>query len=77
MNIKDMASILQSDLNYTGEINGEMTLSDLNFDSLDYINFLFSIEEKTGIKIPDDAISDGENITVQSLLDLVNAQNQK
>jgi acyl carrier protein len=36
-------------------------LNEMGLDSLDVINFLFSVEEKTGVKIPDEAL-DSENL---------------
>lgn len=37
-------------------LNDETKLSDAGLDSLDVINFLFSLEEKTGASIPDAAL---------------------
>jgi acyl carrier protein len=36
----------------------DSTLKALGLDSLDAINFLFSVEEETGVAIPDEAIAE-------------------
>lgn len=38
------------------DLTDETKLSDTGLDSLDIINFLFSLEEKTGASIPDAAL---------------------
>jgi acyl carrier protein len=34
-------------------LSADSSLKDLGMDSLDQVNFLFTLEEKTGVKIPD------------------------
>lgn len=41
---------------------------DLNFDSLDTINFFFEVEMQTGIQIDENAIADENLISVSHLL---------
>lgn len=39
-------------------ITAQSSLTELGLDSLDIINVLFTLEEKTGVKIPDEAIAE-------------------
>ena len=48
----------------TAPITTESSLTDLGLDSLDIINVLFTLEERTGVKIPDEAIADEELDTI-------------
>ncbi len=45
-------------------VTAESSLTDLGLDSLDIINILFTLEEKTGVKIPDEAIAEEELDTI-------------
>jgi acyl carrier protein len=45
---------------------------DLNYDSLDAVEFAMSVEDALGVKIPDEKVS--ELVTVQMVIDYVRAQ---
>lgn len=38
-------------------VTPDSDINELGLDSLDIINFLFSVEEKTGVKVPDEDIN--------------------
>lgn len=46
-------AILHDDYGISIELTADTLLSDVGIDSVDTIGFLFSLEEKTGVKIPD------------------------
>ena len=56
-----MASILREKFKVQADLGADTPLNEMGLDSLDVINFLFSLEEKTGVKIPDEAL-DAENL---------------
>ncbi|MEW5772881.1 MAG: phosphopantetheine-binding protein [Thermodesulfobacteriota bacterium] len=47
--------VLHSKFERKGEFTPETRLKDVGLDSLDTMNFLFSLEESTGVQIPDEA----------------------
>ena len=53
-----MTCILRDKFNVKKALESGTKLSEMGLDSLDVINFLFSLEEAVGVKIPDEAISD-------------------
>ena len=46
-------------------------IEDLEIDSLDLINFLFSLNEKTGVDVPDDILAGGDMKTISDLADYI------
>lgn len=46
-------AILRDDYGISIELTADTVLSDVGIDSVDTIGFLFSLEERTGVKIPD------------------------
>ena len=56
-----MKALLREKFNLQAELGPQSKLNELGLDSLDVINFLFSLEEKVGVKIPDEAL-DAENL---------------
>jgi len=50
------------------KIDPKESLSEQGADSLDMINIIFAIQEKYGIEITDEAISDGEWLTLDKML---------
>ena len=56
-----MTSILREKFKVQAALAPDTPLNEMGLDSLDVINFLFSIEEKAGVKIPDEAL-DTENL---------------
>jgi acyl carrier protein len=49
-----IAKTLKETFNVEAPVAPETSLKDLGLDSLDQIKFLFTLEEKTGVKIPDE-----------------------
>jgi acyl carrier protein len=56
-----MTTLLREKFKVQAELGAQSRLNELGLDSLDVINFLFSLEEKLGVKIPDEAL-DAENL---------------
>ena len=52
-----MVSILKSKFKVTKPLAASTNVNEMGLDSLDVINFLYSVEEATGVKIPDEAIA--------------------
>lgn len=52
-----MIGILRDKFAVTRELTADSDVNEIGLDSLDVINFLFSVEEKTGVPIPDTAIA--------------------
>ena len=50
------------------KINPKESLSEQGADSLDMINIIFAIQEKYGIEITDESISDGEWLTLDKMV---------
>jgi len=57
-----------------GELGGERSLRELGLDSLDVINFLFSVEEATGVNVPDEAIAEEKLTTLGDFARYVEAR---
>lgn len=66
-----IAEVLKSKFNVERTLNGDTNINDIGLDSLDIINFLFSIEEATGVKVPDQAIADEGLETISQFADYV------
>lgn len=56
-----MTSLLREKFKMHTALRADTPLNEMGLDSLDVINFLFSLEEKTSVKIPDEAL-DAENL---------------
>lgn len=54
--VDTLIAILVEKFHPKGAPTADATPKSLGLDSLDLINFLFSIEEATGVSIPDEAI---------------------
>jgi len=54
-----LADILAEKFKVEAELGADSSLTGLGLDSLDVINFLFTVEQETGVKIPDEALADG------------------
>lgn len=52
-----MISILRAKFKVTKPLEAATNVNEMGLDSLDVINFLYSVEEATGVKIPDEAIA--------------------
>lgn len=50
-------SILRNDHGVTADLGADTKISDVGIDSVDLIGFLFALEEKTGVKIPDEDLN--------------------
>lgn len=59
--IDTMTALLREKFKVQADLGPHSKLNELGLDSLDVINFLFSLEEKVGVKIPDEAL-DAENL---------------
>jgi len=52
--LSKMIETLRSKFKLEGEFNGDSKLYEINLDSLDVINFLFGLEQETGVKLPEE-----------------------
>ncbi len=50
------------------KINPKESLTEQGADSLDMINIIFAIQEKYGIEITDESISDGEWLSIEKMV---------
>lgn len=66
-----MRGILTESLNAEGELGPETPLNELGLDSLDMVNFLFTVEDKTGVQIPDEDIQEKRLSTLGELVAFV------
>jgi len=72
-----MTSLLREKFKMPADLGPDSQLNDLGLDSLDVINFLFSLEEKVGVKIPDEAL-DAENLrTLADIAGYIDRHRQK
>lgn len=55
--LEAMVSILRTKFKVTKQLEAATNVNEMGLDSLDVINFLYSVEEATGVKIPDEAIA--------------------
>ena len=51
-----MTEILRDKFNVRKPLGPETDVNDIGLDSLDVINFLYSLEEQTGVPVPDEDI---------------------
>ena len=56
-----MTSLLREKFKVKVALGSDTKLNGMGLDSLDIINFLFSLEDNVGVKIPDEAL-DSENL---------------
>lgn len=56
--VTTLIAILVEKFHPKGAPTADATPKSLGLDSLDVINFLFSVEEATGVAIPDEAIAE-------------------
>ena len=61
--------ILKNDFNVEKDILPNTRLSNLALDSLDFISFVFKIEEINKTKIPNEFLDNAENLTIEELVD--------
>ena len=52
-----LIGILREKFHPEGEPRAEASFQELGLDSLDTMNFLFSVEEQTGVSVPDEEIA--------------------
>ena len=69
-----LKGILREKFHAEGELEGERSLRELGLDSLDVINFLFSVEEATGVNVPDEAIAEEKLTTLGDFARYVEAR---
>lgn len=53
-----MIGVLRDKFDVTVALDGQSSLSDTGLDSLDVINFLYTLEEETSVSIPDEDIAE-------------------
>jgi acyl carrier protein len=56
--VAQLANILREKFKVGQDLADDSRLTDLDLDSLDVINFLFTVEQETGVKIPDEILAD-------------------
>jgi acyl carrier protein len=56
--VEVLIAILKEKFHPKGAPSADSTPKSLGLDSLDVINFLFSVEEQTGVAVPDEAIAE-------------------
>lgn len=66
--------ILRDKFNAGDGLGADTKLSEAGLDSLDTINFLFSLEEEIGVAIPDEAFVEESLETLGQLADYVDRQ---
>ena len=66
-----MRGILTESLHAEGVLEPGTEFTDLGLDSLDMVNFLFTLEEATGVTIPDEQIQDKTLRTLGQLVAFV------
>ena len=69
-----MRGILTEELHAEGELGAETPLKELGLDSLDMVNFLFTVEDRTGVTIPDEDIQEQKLKTLGELVAFVDQQ---
>ena len=69
---KEIKNILKTEFNVNKDIYYTMPVSDLELDSLDFINFVFKIEEINAVKIPNDFLDNSNNLRLSELLEYKN-----
>ena len=57
--VSQLANILVDKFKITQSLSGDSDLNELGLDSLDVINFLFTVEQETGVSIPDEILAEG------------------
>ena len=69
-----IVELLRDKFETKGELTSATKLSDTGLDSLDVINFLFSLEERTRTRIPDAALVEEPIETLGQLADYIQRQ---
>lgn len=72
--LKVIIDVIRDKFDVSTELTGDTNLSDTGLDSLDIINLLFSIEERTGVQIPDAVIVEENIKTLGQLSEFVERQ---
>lgn len=72
MEVSKIKLVLQQVACVECEILEETEIGSLGLDSLDMINFLFGLEQESGVRIPDEKISNGKIRTIKCLIDHIN-----
>ncbi len=70
---KKIENILKTEFNVNKDIYYTMPVSDLELDSLDFINFVFKVEEINAVKIPNDFLDNTNNLKLSELLEYKDA----
>tara|TARA_E500000178_G_C16665407_1_gene592566 strand:- start:98 stop:328 length:231 start_codon:yes stop_codon:yes gene_type:complete len=65
----EIIKILKEDFRVDKKITYTMPVSNLELDSLDFINFIFKVEEINNVKIPNEFLDSKENLTLSDILE--------
>lgn len=72
--LSQLVELLRDKFNAEGDLSADTKLSESGLDSLDTINFLFSLEEVTGVEVPDEALTEEPLETLGQLAAYVDAK---
>lgn len=72
--LDEITSLLRDKFRVQTPLGPDTQLNETGLDSLDVINFLFSVEEKTGVKIPDEALDTEDLRTLGAIADYIDRQ---
>lgn len=75
MELDDFLKILEKEFDFsTDGIDKETTFAEINFDEIDMIDLVMTIEDEYGIEVPDDALKNIE--TVGDFVDFIDSEIQ-
>lgn len=70
-----LARILDEKFEVQQKAGAESSFDGLGLDSLDVINFLYSVEEELGVKVPDEDLVTHDIETIGALANYIDARN--
>jgi len=69
-----LIKVLDDKFDISESLDSSTNLNEIGLDSLDFINFLYSVEEETSVSIPDEDLVEYELETIQQFADYVDAR---
>ena len=69
-----LIKLLEDKFDISETIDSSTNLNEVGLDSLDIINFLYSVEDETSVNIPDEDLVEYELETIQQFADYVDAR---
>jgi acyl carrier protein len=69
-----LIKVLEDKFDISETLDSSTNLNEVGLDSLDIINFLYSVEEETSVSIPDEDLVEYELETIQQFADYVDAR---